>query len=149
MKPIERVFRAFSLEEPDRVPLWEGWITNDGVYEAVIGYSLDRYLDEFLTKATVSEREDRIRRARILAEAQIKCYRRLGLDMSPIWGSAPPYDWKPVRIDDETFVTETGAIHRYSPKSHQTWVVDYPVKTLKMLKVTCIQILMPPVGLTT
>jgi uroporphyrinogen decarboxylase len=129
MKPMERVFRAFSLEEPDRVPLWEGWITNDGVYEAVIGCSLDDYLNEFLTKTPISEEEDRIRRAKLLAEAQIKCYRRLGLDMSPIWGAAPPYGWKPTRIDEQTFITETGAIHRHSPKSHQTWIVDYPVKT--------------------
>ena len=129
MKSMERVFRAFSLEEPDRIPMWEGWITNDGVYEAVICCSLDRYLEEFLTGKVVSKGEDGVRRARNLAEAQIKCYRRLGLDMSPSWGPAPPYGWKPIRIDDMTFITETGATHRYSPTSHQTWVVDYPVKT--------------------
>jgi uroporphyrinogen decarboxylase len=112
LTPRERALTALGMEEPDRVPMWEGWITNDPVYNEVVGK----------TPSSAPQLEENV-------ELQLLCYRRLNLDMSPVVGIGAPRDWKPRRIDERTYVGETGSIHRYSPESEQTFIIGYPVKT--------------------
>lgn len=125
LTPRERAIAALCLEEPDRVPMWEGWITNDPVYEAVVGrtHSSDHKpedMDEESRQRRISEEN---------IELQLLCYRKLNLDMSPVLGAGVPKGWKPKIIDEMTYIDETGSTLRYSPESHQTFIIGYPVKT--------------------
>lgn len=108
----ERALKALCIEEPDRVPMWEGWITNDPVYYEVVGKA----------PSSALQPEESM-------ELQLSCYRKLNLDMSPVLGIGTPKGWKPKIIDERTYIGETGSVHRYSPESQQTFIIDYPVKS--------------------
>lgn len=123
LTPRERAVAALYLEEPDRVPMWEGWITNYPVYEVVMGrmHSSDPKPEDREENRRRSIEED--------IELQLLCYRKLNLDMSPVVGTGAPKGWKPQIIDEMTYIDETGSTLRHSPQSHQTFIIGYPVKT--------------------
>lgn len=108
MESRERFWKAFELEEPDRVPITELGIDIPHI-EAVTGKEYRGGV--VVGTLTLEERSQETD----LIDLTVECYRKLGFDMI-VGGLSTPDGWKPDRRPDGTLIEEWGRILYYDAK---------------------------------
>lgn len=134
MNAHDRVITALSLEEPDRVPLFE-LIINGAIMEKIlrrpcfpcVGWGIEA--DPQIDRKTAIEKQ---------IKDHVECYKKLKLDMLSIFPAAPN-NWKNKKIEREkqrsfVFTDEWGVTYKYNPTIDQSFVVDVPIKTIDDLE---------------
>lgn len=124
MKPRERIFSAFYLEEPDRVPIFE-LAVNAIVAEKIVGRKYPPIQANPPWPETFEMDRDEMVKSSV--RGHILCYKKLHFDMLSVFPS-PPIDFKPILPEENVIIDEWGVAYRYVPETDQAFVIDYPIK---------------------